>query len=125
MRSLCPCTTTNAAPAVTFSRPSYAPARRLNARLAIAKAALAALGEDAGEEVDILRQRLRAESQTAAAAQETLDRSNTPSTALRAKILAVRRECLLALRSDGVIGDDAFHRLEEELDFADLALARN
>ena len=96
-----------------------------DARLAIAQAALAALGEDAGEEADILRQRLRAESKTAAAAQETLDRSNTPSTALRAKILAVRRECLLALRSDGVIGDDAFHRLEEELDFADLALARN
>ena len=95
-----------------------------DARLAIAQAALAALGQDAGEEAEILRQRLRAESQTAAAAQETLDRSNTPSTALRAKILAVRRECLLALRGDGVIGDDAFHRLEEELDFADLALAR-
>jgi len=38
-------------------------------------------------------------------------------------MVAVRREHLLALRSDGVIGDDAFHRLEEELDFADLALA--
>jgi CPA1 family monovalent cation:H+ antiporter len=44
--------------------------------------------------------------------------------ALRERILAVRRERLLALRSDGVIGDDAFHRIEEELDFADLALAR-
>jgi hypothetical protein len=27
------------------------------------------------------------------------------------------------MQSDGMIGDEAFHRLEEELDFADLALA--
>jgi hypothetical protein len=27
------------------------------------------------------------------------------------------------LRGEGVIGDEAFHRLEEELDFLDLALA--
>jgi len=27
------------------------------------------------------------------------------------------------MRRDGVIGDEAFHRVEEELDFADLALA--
>ena len=40
------------------------------------------------------------------------------------KYLAARRDRLLAMRSDGVIGDEAFHRLEEELDFADLAVAR-
>jgi CPA1 family monovalent cation:H+ antiporter len=46
-----------------------------------------------------------------------------PATALRAKTLAARRDRLLAMRSGGVIGDEAFHRLEEELDFSDLALA--
>jgi hypothetical protein len=44
------------------------------------------------------------------------------SAALGAKILPARRDRLVAMRSDGVIGDEAFHRLEEELDFADLAL---
>ena len=39
------------------------------------------------------------------------------------KMLAARRERLLALRSDGVIGDEVFHRLEEELDLADIAVA--
>jgi hypothetical protein len=33
-----------------------------------------------------------------------------------------RRNRLLAMRRDGVIGDEAFHRIEEELDLAELAL---
>ena len=68
----------------------------------------------------MLRARLLVESQAAGASARP---PNLPSAALREKILTVRRERLLALRSDGVIGDDAFHRLEEELDFADLALS--
>jgi Na+/H+ antiporter len=94
-----------------------------HARLATAQAALAALAEDAGEEAEMLRARLQVESQIAGAAQENLGRMNFPSTVLREKILAVRRQRLLALRGDGVIGDDAFHMLEQEMDFADLALA--
>ncbi len=46
-----------------------------------------------------------------------------PEKALRARVLAVRRQRLLALRRDGMIGDDAFHIIEEELDLADLATA--
>jgi hypothetical protein len=42
---------------------------------------------------------------------------------LRAKTLAARRDRLLAMRSKGVIGDEAFHRLEEELDLSDVAVA--
>jgi monovalent cation/hydrogen antiporter len=38
---------------------------------------------------------------------------------LRAAIAAERRR-LFALRADGTIGDDAFHRVEEELDWAEL-----
>ena len=91
-----------------------------DARLATVQAALAALADEAGEEAAMLRAKLQVEGQTAAAA----DRGhNRPSTALRAKILAARRESLLAMRTDGVIGDEAFHQLEQELDFADLALA--
>jgi hypothetical protein len=39
---------------------------------------------------------------------------------LRRLTLDRRRARLLELRRTGVIGDDAFHRLEEELDLADL-----
>jgi hypothetical protein len=46
-----------------------------------------------------------------------------PPRTLRTKALAVRRKHLLAMRGEGVIGDEALHRLEEELDFLDLALA--
>jgi Na+/H+ antiporter len=91
-----------------------------DARFATIQAALAALADESGEEAEMLRTKLQVEGQTAAAA----DRGDSrPSTALRAKILAARRDRLLVMRSDGVIGDEAFHRLEEELDFADLALA--
>jgi hypothetical protein len=40
-----------------------------------------------------------------------------PAKTLRRKALAVCREHLLAMRGEGVIGDEAFHRLEEEVDF--------
>jgi CPA1 family monovalent cation:H+ antiporter len=40
-------------------------------------------------------------------------------TAARAAMAAERRR-LSVLRADGIIGDDAFHRVEEELDRAEL-----
>ena len=46
-----------------------------------------------------------------------------PAKQLRAHSLQIRRARLLALRRTGAIGDDAFHQLEEELDYADLAVA--
>jgi hypothetical protein len=57
------------------------------------------------------------------AADEGNDRPFFPGNALRARTLAARRDRLLAMRSKGVIGDEAFHRLEEELVFSDVAVA--
>jgi Na+/H+ antiporter len=92
-----------------------------HARFAIAQSALAALADEGGEEADILRTKLQAEGETAAGKD---DRAPVlSSTKLRTKILAARRSRLIAMRRDGVIGDEAFHLVEEELDFADLALA--
>jgi Na+/H+ antiporter len=93
-----------------------------DARLATAEAALAALADERGEVAEMLRAKLQVEGQTAAVADKGDGRPILSSAALRAKILTARRDRLLAMRSDGVIGDEAFHRLEEELDFADLAL---
>src|SRR5215212_1009828 len=74
-----------------------------DARLATVQAALAALADEAGEEAEMLRAKLQVEGQTATAA----DRGDSrPSTALRAKILAARRQSLLAMRTGGVIGDE-------------------
>jgi CPA1 family monovalent cation:H+ antiporter len=40
--------------------------------------------------------------------------------ALLRRAVAAERSRLVSLRADGTIGDDAFHRVEEELDWAEL-----
>jgi monovalent cation/hydrogen antiporter len=94
------------------------------ARIATAEAALASLFDEAGQEVDVLRAELQAELRTAASTKDGPAGPILATRALRAKTVAARRDRLLAMRSDGVIGDEAFHRLEEELDFSELALLR-
>jgi CPA1 family monovalent cation:H+ antiporter len=47
------------------------------------------------------------------------DGARSYATAARAAMAAERRR-LSELRADGTIGDDAFHRIEEELDRAEL-----
>jgi monovalent cation/hydrogen antiporter len=91
------------------------------ARVATAEAALASLSEEAGEEAASLRAELQAELRITPGLDDS-DRPIFPAKALRAKTLAARRERLLTMRSDGVIGDEAFHQLEEELDFSELAV---
>ncbi len=93
------------------------------ARIATAGAALAALAGESGQEADRLRAELEAERRIAATAREGDGRPRFSASALRAKALAARRKHLLAMRSGGAIGDEAFHRVEEELDFSDLAVA--
>jgi hypothetical protein len=56
---------------------------------------------------------------------DEIDRPNLPITkALRAKTLDVRRGRLLVMRNSGIIGDEAFHQLEQELDFSEVALSK-
>lgn len=93
------------------------------ARIETAEAALAALDAEAGQEAETLRAELQAERRIVGAADEGDGRPISAGTALRAKMLAARRDRLLAMRSDGLIGDEAFHRLEEELDLSELAVA--
>jgi CPA1 family monovalent cation:H+ antiporter len=49
--------------------------------------------------------------------------ADTPTDALRRRALASARSAVSALRSRGEIGDDAFHRVEEELDWAEMSAA--
>jgi hypothetical protein len=66
----------------------------------------------------------QAELRITANLDESAGRPILPTKALRAKTLAAQRDRLLAMRSDGVIGDEAFHQLEEELDFSELAVLK-
>lgn len=59
----------------------------------------------------------------AAGAAGVLGELSADADTVRAAMAAQRRR-LAALRADGTIGDDAFHRVEEELDWADLNAQR-
>jgi monovalent cation/hydrogen antiporter len=93
------------------------------ARVATAAAALAAISGEQAEGVQALRAELESERQVAELAHEGDGRPAFPMMALRGKALAARRQRLLAMRRQGLIGDAAFHRIEEELDLADLQVA--
>jgi monovalent cation/hydrogen antiporter len=49
------------------------------------------------------------------------DGVDAPGDALRLRAVAAARRAVLAMRSTGEIGDDAFHRMEEELDRVELS----
>lgn len=92
------------------------------ARAALADISLVAIEGDGSDEAVALRDELQIEKQTAEEADEGEAQPVLPATVLRGRVSKVRRRRLLALRDQGTIGDDAFHVLEEELDFADLAI---
>jgi monovalent cation/hydrogen antiporter len=87
------------------------------ARVETARAAVGALdgsadGSDTGR---LLRRRY--EARLAGGPPE----SDEPAGRLMRRAVAAERRRLVELRADGTIGDDAFHRVEEELDRAELS----
>ena len=92
------------------------------ARVEAAKAGLTSVADATGSEADELRRELAARCEAAAEAQDGEGRADLPGQALRRTSLRAARTRLLLLRKEGDIGDDAFHRVEQELDFADLAV---
>lgn len=68
---------------------------------------------------------LRREFSTLLRATQDNDAINprSPHDDIRARVVDAQRRVLLALRRDGKIGDDAFHRLEARLDLAELNAA--
>jgi hypothetical protein len=102
------------------------------ARAETARAALAAIDEDGAPEgmVRFLRQKYETHLRRAESAADgrALPDDGTPGylAALR-RAQAAERRALVDLRAHDRIGDDAFHRVEEELDWAELnaeAMAR-
>ncbi|MGO4737108.1 cation:proton antiporter [Bosea sp. 2KB_26] len=91
---------------------------RMARKLAL-KAAIATIG-DAPSEAALA---VRREYDDMLAQTRDSDEFDTTQNQLRRDALAAARDKALALRRDGTIGDDAFHRLEEELDWLELGAA--
>jgi Na+/H+ antiporter len=103
------------------------------ARAETARAALDAVdGAERGDDLVVfLRRKYEARlrrAETAVAPSDLSSPAEVPAlTAVQRRAQAAERRTLFELRASGVIGDDAFHRVEEELDWAELntdAMAR-
>jgi NhaP-type Na+/H+ or K+/H+ antiporter len=89
------------------------------ARERLARAGLAALDADRSPEAEVLRRELQEDLDRI----HDLDRTNDDQTtheALRERVVEAQRVALLNMRTQGEIGDTAFHRLEARLDVAEL-----
>jgi CPA1 family monovalent cation:H+ antiporter len=93
------------------------------ARSAAARAALGAIDGDTSPEAHFLRreyERLLVEPGESGTGGD----ARLPADPLRERALAAARDAVSELRRSGEIGDAAFHTLEEDLDWAELDLAR-
>ncbi len=91
-------------------------------RTAIVGAALASLADDSSPAAEALRQEYRIEEQIARDVSDP--QAETEYDRLRRHAITAQRAALAELRRGGTIAEDVFHRLEEELDWSELAATR-
>jgi len=92
------------------------------ARAAAYRAALEEIDGDPSEEAEILRLEYRALLLRAEGDPDGgVATGELPADPLRRRAIGAARRSLLKLRQSEEIGDDAFHRLEEEFDWAELS----
>jgi Na+/H+ antiporter len=91
------------------------------ARAIAYRAALDEIDGDPSEEAEILRLEYRALLLRAKGDADGVVSGELPADPLRRRAIAAARRSILALRRSEEIGDDAFHRLEEEFDWAELS----
>ena len=91
------------------------------ARAIAYRAALDAIDGDPSEEAEILRLEYRALLLRAKGDPDGVVSGELPADPLRRRAIAAARRSILELRRSEHIGDDAFHRLEEEFDWAELS----
>jgi CPA1 family monovalent cation:H+ antiporter len=89
-------------------------------RVAIMHTALDALANDRSPEAALVRQGYLAALKVA---ETDTPQAATAHELIKLRIIPLQRETLSHLRDRGEIGDQAFHRLEEELDWAELNAA--
>ncbi|KMO19067.1 Na+/H+ antiporter [Methylobacterium platani] len=91
------------------------------ARAAAYRAARDSLAEDTSPHAEALRREFEAGIREAEEHDQGLAPSSLPADALRRRAVGAARAVILDLRERDEIGDDAYLRLEEELDWAELS----
>ena len=93
------------------------------ARGAAYRAAIEAIDGDPSNEARILRVEYDQMLIRTQVDDERSDSGQLPADPLRRRAIAAARQTIFAMRQSGEIGDDAFHHLEEEFDWAELSAA--
>ena len=91
------------------------------ARVAVMQAALDSLAGDPSPAAAALRDQYAASRKVAA--DQTAPQAATDYDRLRLRAVAAQREALVRLRRHGTISDEAFFRIQEELDWSELDAA--
>ncbi|TJV02302.1 MAG: sodium:proton antiporter, partial [Mesorhizobium sp.] len=89
------------------------------ARVAIMEAALDVLSRKTSAAADVVREQYEAQRKIAENPEDA--QAATEYDRLRLYAIKRQRDRLEELRRDGTIGDEAYHRLEEEIDWSELA----
>jgi CPA1 family monovalent cation:H+ antiporter len=84
-------------------------------------AGLESLKRDRSPIADAVRQEFSAHLQSATTAPEATDPRASAHSDLHRDAVRAAREAVLAMRANDEIGDDAFHAMEEELDWLEMA----
>jgi Na+/H+ antiporter len=84
-------------------------------------AGLASFAHDESSVADAIRQELTARLAHEGAAADAGDGTRSAHSDIHRGALRAARQAVLAMRADDEIGDDAFHRIEEELDWLEMA----
>jgi len=92
----------------------------VEARAVAFRAAIATIDGDLTPEAELLRAEYRTLLSRADGDRDGRASGELPADPLRRRAIGAARREIVKLRADDVIGDDAFHRLEEELDWAEL-----
>lgn len=95
------------------------------ARRAALHAALEAIDGNTSPEAELLRLEYRQLLDQAESNPDGLMSSELPADPVRLQAIDAARRVLFEMRESGEIGDDAFHRLEEEFDWAELSAAKS
>jgi hypothetical protein len=82
---------------------------------------IAEIDGDTSKEAKLLRYEYEALLQRASDGARGEVQGELPADPLRRRAIAAARQTAFAMRRHGEIGDDTYHRLEEELDFAELS----
>ena len=85
------------------------------------RAALASLAHERSRVAELVRQELKARLAYERSDAEGGDATRSEHSELLGGALRAARQAVLAMRAHGEIGDDAFHRMEEELDWLEMA----